>query len=135
MRTPAAGIAGVGVRSVDDPVRWERVLARLEAADALWLARQLEAPWRVAQRRREARTVALRAVRDVVAPGLRPRPAAEVIAAELGRYLATAWRQQRDLTALPGNAFPRHQALHQVAVLTGGDALGWRTVWEALRAR
>ena len=120
--------------SIDDPLRWERVLARLDAGDAAWLSRQLEPPWRVAQRRREARAEALRAARMVVAPALRRRPAAEAVAAELLRYLATAWRQQRHLAALPDQAFPRHRAMHQVAVLTEGRALGWRTVWEALQA-
>lgn len=120
---------------IDDPARWERVLGALETEDALWLSQQLEEPWRTARRRLEARAEALRSAREVIAPGLRPRPAAEVIAAELGRYITSAWREQRHLAELPAEAFARHRALHRVAGLTGGEVLAWRTVWEALRSR
>lgn len=65
------------VGRIDDPVRWERILGRVDTADALWLSRQLEQPWQVARRRLEARAEALRVGRLVIAPGLRPRPAAE----------------------------------------------------------
>lgn len=117
---------------VDDPARLERLLARVGTDDALWLSRQLEEPWRAARRRLEARAEALRASRPVIAPGLRPRPAAEVIAVELGRYISSSWREQRHLTELPMEAFERHRVLHRVAVLTGGEGLAWRTIFGAL---
>ncbi|MGI4943477.1 MAG: hypothetical protein ACRYHQ_23410 [Janthinobacterium lividum] len=117
---------------IDDPARLDAVLATLPPADALWLAQHLEQPWQVARRRLDARTQALRAARLVIAPGLRPRPAAEVIAVELQRYLASAWAEQQHHTDLPPGAFERHHVLHRVAVLSGGKAIGWRTVCKAL---
>ena len=118
---------------IDDPARLEAVLAALPPADALWLSRQLEPAWRTAQRRRETRANALRAARDLVVPGLRPRPAAEALAAEVKRYLATAWCWQLHLLELFFYCLGVHRVLHRVAVLNGGKALAWRTVWEALR--
>lgn len=117
---------------IDDPARLEAVLAALSPADALWLSQVVEEPWRAARRRLGVRAEALCAAREVLAPGLRPRPAAELIAAELRRYLTSAWREQQHVAELPAEAFPRHRVLHQVAVLTGGEALGWRTVFTAL---
>ncbi|MGI4940741.1 MAG: hypothetical protein ACRYHQ_09290, partial [Janthinobacterium lividum] len=90
---------------IDDPARLDAVLATLPPADALWLAQHLEQPWQVARRRMDARTQALRDARLVIAPGLRPRPAAEVIAVELQRYLASAWTEQQRHAELPPGAF------------------------------
>lgn len=117
----------------DDPARLEAVLAVLPSADALWLSRQLEAPWQVARRRLEARAEALRAARVVLVPTDRRTRAAGRIAAELARYLASAWGEQQHYAELPPDAFERHRVLHRVAVLTEGKPLGARTVFEALR--
>lgn len=118
---------------IDDPARLDAVLATLPPADALWLARHLEQPWQVARRRMEARAQALRVAWLVLAPGQPVTPAAKAIARDLGRYLASAWTEQQHHVELPAAAFERHRALHRVAVLSGGKALGWRTVFEALR--
>lgn len=118
---------------IDDPARLEAVLAALPAVDALWLSRQIEQPWQVARRRLEARAEALRAARAVLVPTDRRTRAAGRIAAELARYLASAWKEQQHYAELPPGAFERHRVLHLVAVLTEGRPLGARTVFEALR--
>ncbi|MGI4799380.1 MAG: hypothetical protein ACRYG8_36160 [Janthinobacterium lividum] len=118
---------------IDDPSRLDAVLAALPPADALWLARHLEQPWQVARRRMDARTEALRATWPVLAPGQLVTPAAKTIARDLTRYLVTAWAEQQHHAELPPGTFERHRVLHRVAVLSGGKALGWRTVFEALR--
>ncbi len=119
---------------IDDPARLDAVLATLPPADALWLARHLEQPWQVARRRLEARTQALRAACLVLAPDQSITPAARTIARELARYLASVWAEQQHHAELPPTAFERHRVLHRVAVLTTGKPLGWRTVFEALKA-
>ena len=118
---------------IDDPARLDAVLAVLPPADALWLSRQLEQPWQVARRRLEARAEALRAARTVLVPADRRTRAAHRIAAELGRYLVTAWSEQQHHAELPPGAFERHRVLHRIAVLTEGKPLGTRTVFEALQ--
>lgn len=118
---------------IDDPVRWERILRAVIPDDAEWLSNRFEEPCQKAHRRFIARAQALRAARLVIAPGLRPRPAAEVIAIELQRYLASAWTEQQRYTELPSGAFERHRVLHHVAVLNRGKAIKWRTVCKALR--
>lgn len=118
---------------IDDLARLDAVLASLPPADALWLSRQIEPPWQVARRRLEARGEALREARAVLVPTDRRTRAAGRIAAELGRYLASAWGEQQHHVDLPPDAFERHRVLHRVAVLTEGKPLGARTVFDALR--
>ena len=118
---------------IDDPARLNAVLAILPPADALWLAQHLEPLCQVARRRREARAEALHAAWPVLAPDQLVTPAAKIIARDLGCYLVSAWREQQHHAELPAAAFERHRVLHCVAVLSGGRALGWRTVFDALR--
>lgn len=119
---------------VDDSVCLDAVLAALPPAYALWVSRQFERPCQTARRRLEARTQALRAARPVIAPGMRPRPAAEAIASELLKYMATAaWKEQKHQAELPASAFERHRVLHRVAVLNWHKPICWRLVFDALR--
>ncbi len=80
----------------------------------------------------EARSKALRAAWPVLAPDQPVTPAAKTIGRDLGRYLVSAWAEQQQHAELPATAFERHRVLHRVAVLSGGKALGWRTVFNAL---
>lgn len=83
----------------------------------------------------EARSKALRAAWPVLAPDQPVTPAAKTIGRDLGRYFVSAWAEQQQHAELPATAFERHRVLHRVAVLSGGKALGWRTVFNALSRR
>ncbi|MGI4794049.1 MAG: hypothetical protein ACRYG8_08195 [Janthinobacterium lividum] len=117
-----------------DPVRFEGALSYLPIFEALWFSSLHKPPAKVALRHREARAEALRASWPVVAPGLKPRPAAEAIASELLRYLASAsWTEQRRYDELPLSAFERHRVMHRIAKLTKGETICWRLVFDALK--
>lgn len=107
--------------------RLDRILARLPAEDAQWLARQIEAPWQRRARKLAERDETIRAARRFF-PNERVTVSAEALAKALGDYLAGKWLRDRSLEELAPGATAQHAALHRIAKLNSGEPLGWRQI-------
>lgn len=57
---------------------------------------------------------------------------AKALARDLVRYLATAWRHQRDVEELPPDAGRLRAQIHRIARLNDGEALRWRQIVNVL---
>ncbi len=107
-----------------DPGRLAAILARLPPDDAAYLSTRLLQPWERRQRRLEARDAAVLEAFAAV-PTLQPTPAARLIATELARYLASAWRIERDRDlAITGDAL--RATVARIARANDGQPIGYR---------
>ena len=112
-----------------DGDRLAAILARLDAADAAWLAHLVEQPGQARKRRGVETAAAALEATAIVAPGLLPTPAAHALQHALDRYLAGQWRNECGLAELPDDGGPlsgRRAALHRLARATNGRGLRWR---------
>lgn len=117
-----------------DPTRLARVLAQLAPDDQTWLSEVLEPPSIARQRRLALRDHAIGQLGRLMAdPSGRVTVTARMIERALTRYLASAWRTERDLLELPSNTRAHHQLLHRVAQLNRGTPLSARSIFNALQ--
>ncbi|MDT7952389.1 MAG: hypothetical protein RQ966_12875 [Acetobacteraceae bacterium] len=105
----------------------------LLAEDVEFLAGQLgEPPWRARRRRLDARDAAVRDLARRLCPAAPPTAAARIVEGALSGYLATRWRWERALDALPEGSAPVDVALHRLARLNGGLGIGRRRLYDLL---
>jgi hypothetical protein len=110
-----------------DDGRLAAILDRLPPADAALIADLIEPQWKRRDRRLTNRDDAVRAARRFF-PGMRDTPAATALAQALDRYLATAWRFDRDAAELPQTASAQHFALFRIAQANNGVSIGARQI-------
>jgi hypothetical protein len=111
--------------------RLASILAKLPMADAAFLDERLRPAWRRRARRLDGRDEAIRAAAAFF-PDDRPTVVAKALATHLDRYLAAAWRPDRELADLPDDVPRLRAALHRLAVANEGRSLGWRQIWNVL---
>jgi hypothetical protein len=104
------------------------IIDALSAAEVEWLAARHFSPRALQQRRLAERDEALRVAMRLSGES-RPTPAAQMVARDLRRYLATAWRSNCALAELTGCSAYR-AALHRLARANKGQPISARQVFD-----
>ena len=112
-----------------DEERFARILAQLDRDEAAWLIKRLE-PRHCKLNRRNA------AIREAVEQHFRlpsPTASARQLAMALAAYRASNWPAEKDFSALPDSASPRHCALHRILRANDGKALAWQQIYNVCK--